>query len=94
MCNNIIPPIVINPPRPLHLNGSNKPITVLMGNRSKAIISDLLIAVIFESVNNSPIVIKDKNIMTRVPNILAAQRIIFNPFSLFKIVSCFLSCSY
>jgi len=63
---------------PFHLNANSKPIIVLPGNKSKAITSELLIAVVFESVNNSPIVINNKNIMTKVPSILADQRIILN----------------
>ena len=63
---------------PFQLNANSKPIIVLPGNKSKAITYELLIAVVLESVNYSPIVINNKNIMTKVPIILADQRIILN----------------
>lgn len=78
ICKHIIPPTVINPPSPFHLKASSKPIMVLPGNRIKAIASLLLMAVILESVNNSPIVIINKNMMTKAPSILADQRIILS----------------
>ena len=81
MWSKIMLPTVISPPTPFHLKAINKPKIVLIGNKSKDSTSDLFIITVLESVlNNSPIVINNKNAITTEPKSLAAHRIIVKPF--------------
>ena len=90
-----MPPTVMSPPSPFHLNANKRPIIVLTGKRRNATISDFFKMTVFASVlKSSAMVINNKKIITTKPSSFADHKISVNPFPVVLFTISSLSCSY